>query len=82
MKSFNEKQRLWSRLTSRELEVLTLIGRGHTNDEIAQTLFISPHTVKNHVSNVYRKLRIRDRTHAALLAIRMGLVAIDVDNDV
>lgn len=69
----------WGELSARELEVLTLIGLGRANDEIAKALFISPHTVKNHVSSIYRKLGVRDRTHAALAAIRMGLVRIDGD---
>lgn len=71
----------WGDLSSRELEVLTLIGRGRSNDEIARALFISPHTVKNHVSSIYRKLNVRDRTHAALAAIRMGLVSVEQDMD-
>ena len=71
----------WGELPARELEVLTLIGRGRPNDEIAKALFISPHTVKNHVRSIYRKLTIRDRTHAALAAIRMGLVRVDPDGE-
>ncbi len=71
------KRGRWGDLSARELEVLTLIARGRSNEEIAQLLFISPHTVKNHVSSIYRKLRVRDRTQAALAAIRMGLVRFD-----
>lgn len=67
----------WGGLSARELEVLTLIARGRSNEEIARALFISPHTVKNHVSSIYRKLRLNDRTRAALAAIRMGLVDIE-----
>lgn len=54
-------------LTARELDVLCLIGQGLTNLEIAKELFISPHTVKNHVTNIYRKLGIEDRTQLAIL---------------
>lgn len=75
------KKGQWGDLSSRELEVLTLIGRGRSNDEIAKALFISPHTVKNHVSSIYRKLGVRDRTHAALASIRMGLVHIDRETE-
>lgn len=75
------KKGQWGDLSARELEVLTLIGRGRANDEIARALFISPHTVKNHVSSIYRKLGVRDRTHAALAAIRMGLVNIEGEAD-
>lgn len=60
-------------LTPRELEVLTLIAQGLANREIAEILFISPHTVKNHVSNIYRKLGEHDRTKVALLAAKLGL---------
>ncbi|NLO66574.1 MAG: response regulator transcription factor [Firmicutes bacterium] len=57
-------------LTPRESEVLRLIARGLTNSEIASELFISKHTVKNHVSNIYRKLGVSDRTRVALLALK------------
>ena len=58
-----------SLLTPREREVLKLIAQGLSNGEIASTLFISEHTVKNHVSNIYRKLGDNDRTRVALLAL-------------
>ena len=57
-----------SLLTPREREVLKLKAQGLSNGEIASTLFISEHTVKNHVSNIYRKLGDNDRTRVALLA--------------
>ncbi|NLL48007.1 MAG: response regulator transcription factor [Firmicutes bacterium] len=62
-----EKNR--SLLTPREREILQLIGQGLSNGEIAAALFISQHTVKNHVSNIYRKLGEHDRTKVALLAV-------------
>jgi DNA-binding NarL/FixJ family response regulator len=55
-------------LTSRELEVLRLIAAGATNREIAQRLFVSEGTVKNHVSNILTRLGLRDRTQAAIYA--------------
>jgi DNA-binding NarL/FixJ family response regulator len=61
-------------LSAREREVLGLMGRGMTNAEIARQLFLSPYTVKIHVSNVLRKLDVPNRTEAAMLAIRRGLV--------
>jgi len=61
-------------LSTREREVLGLLGRGLTNAEIARLLFLSPYTVKIHVSNILRKLDVPNRTEAALLAIRRGLV--------
>lgn len=61
-------------LTSRELEVLVLIGEGKTNQEIAEELFIGIKTVKTHVSNVLSKLGVEDRTRAAVYAHRNKLV--------
>lgn len=63
-------------LTERELEVLELIVSGQTNREIAATLIISEKTVKNHVTNILKKLDVADRTQAAVHAIRNGLVRI------
>jgi DNA-binding NarL/FixJ family response regulator len=60
-------------LTTRETDVLTLIGAGLNNTEIASRLHLSPSTVKTHVSNVLDKTGSRDRVGAALLAIRAGL---------
>jgi two-component system NarL family response regulator len=61
-------------LTSREQEVLQSIVDGHTNREIAKELFISEKTVKNHVTNILKKLDLSDRTQAAVYALRHGLV--------
>jgi DNA-binding NarL/FixJ family response regulator len=55
-------------LTPRELEVLKLIAKGANNREIAQTLYISEGTVKNHVTNLLNRLNLRDRTQAAIFA--------------
>ncbi|HHY14654.1 MAG TPA: response regulator transcription factor [Firmicutes bacterium] len=68
------KGRDLSVLTPRESEVLQLIARGLSNGEIASELFISRHTVKNHVSSIYKKLGENDRTRVALLAIKHKLV--------
>jgi NarL family two-component system response regulator LiaR len=57
-------------LTPRELEVLELIGDGLNNREIADVLTVAEKTVKTHVSNILRKLGVRDRTQAALIAAR------------
>ena len=62
-------------LTEREREVLDLIAAGSTNREIAQRLFLSPHTVKEHTSAVYRKLHARNRADAVQRAQRIGLLA-------
>lgn len=61
-------------LTDRETEVLTQIATGATNKEIAGTLFLSPHTVKQHTSSIYRKLSVRNRAEAARAARANGLV--------
>ncbi len=62
-------------LTEREREVLALIAEGATNGEIAGRLFLSPHTVKEHTSALYRKLGARNRAEAVQLAQRIGLLA-------
>ncbi|MGH2916525.1 MAG: LuxR C-terminal-related transcriptional regulator [Solirubrobacteraceae bacterium] len=62
-------------LTEREREVLDLIAAGSTNREIAQRLFLSPHTVKEHTSAVYRKLQVRNRAEAVQRAQRIGLLS-------
>jgi DNA-binding NarL/FixJ family response regulator len=62
-------------LTSRELEVLGLVGAGKANKEIAAELVISERTARTHVSNVLRKIGVSSRTQAAVLAVREGLVA-------
>jgi two-component system response regulator DesR len=62
-------------LSEREREVLDLIGSGATNREIAEQLFLSPHTVKEHTSSLYRKLSVRNRAEAVQKAQRLGLIA-------
>ncbi len=63
-------------LTKRELEVLKLLAVGMYNKEIAEKLNISERTVKNHVSNIFKKLEVTDRTQAAVFAIRNNLIQI------
>jgi DNA-binding NarL/FixJ family response regulator len=62
-------------LSTREREVLDLIAAGATNREIADRLFLSPHTVKDHTSALYRKVNARNRAEAILRAQRLGLLA-------
>ncbi|HEX3803000.1 MAG TPA: response regulator transcription factor [Solirubrobacteraceae bacterium] len=62
-------------LSEREREVLHLMAAGSTNPEIARELHLSPHTVKEHTSSLYRKLEVRNRTEAVQRAQRLGLLA-------
>jgi two-component system, NarL family, response regulator len=62
-------------LTKRELEVLTLIARGKTNQQIAETLFITAGTARVHVHAILQKLAVSDRTQAAIMAIEHNLIA-------
>ena len=64
-----------SPLSSREQEVLDLVAGGATNREIAAALHLSPHTVKEYTSALYRKLDVRNRAEAVQRAQRMGLLA-------
>jgi two-component system, NarL family, response regulator DegU len=61
-------------LSNREREVLELLAEGMSNRKIADTLFISEKTVKNHVSNILKKLSVNDRTQAVIFALKRGLV--------
>jgi NarL family two-component system response regulator LiaR len=67
----------FTELTKREMEVLKLIAKGLSNAEIAEHLVISDHTVKGHVSNIFSKLHIADRTQAAVYAWQKGVVRRD-----
>jgi DNA-binding NarL/FixJ family response regulator len=60
-------------LTDREVEVLRLLAAGRENADIAQELFISPRTVKNHISSILAKLHLDNRIQAAVYAVRKGL---------
>jgi DNA-binding NarL/FixJ family response regulator len=60
-------------LTTREREVLDLIAAGHNNREIAKSLYLSPKTVRNHISNIFTKLQVADRAQAIVRAREAGL---------
>lgn len=64
-------------LTIREKEVLELIAEGMINKEIARQLYISEKTVKNHVSNIFKKLHVSDRTQAAIYAVKHNIKILD-----
>jgi two-component system NarL family response regulator len=64
-------------LTAREREVLQLLVRGRSNKEIGAQLFISDETVKSHLKTLFAKLNVRDRTDAAISAVRQGIVHLE-----
>jgi len=68
------RKNLFTELTDREVDVLTLIARGFTNQKIADELVITIGTVKGHVSNILGKLHLADRTQAAVFAWKEGIV--------
>jgi DNA-binding NarL/FixJ family response regulator len=68
-----DKERIGT-LTKRELEILSYIAEGHFNKEIGNILDISERTVKNHISSIFKKLEVSDRTQAAIFAIKNNLV--------
>ena len=70
------ERRKEERLTYRELDVLELICQGMSNNEVAQKLFLSEKSVKNHLTNIFRKLHVSDRTQAVLYAIKNKMVKI------
>jgi len=72
-KSLREESAVIDQLTARVLEILREISNGATNKEIAEHLFISVNTVKNHVHEILEKLKVKNRREAGLLAIRHGL---------
>lgn len=69
------EERYGDSLTDRELEVLQLVAEGATNDTIADALYVSEKTVKSHLSSIFRKLEVTNRTQAASKALREGIVS-------
>ena len=70
----DEARREDALISVREEEVLQLVADGYGTNEIAERLFISGKTVKNHLASIYEKLNARDRTQAVLMAVKMGIV--------
>ena len=70
----NEESEMVQSLTPRENEVLKYIAQGKNNRQIAELLYISPHTVKANVSNILTKLSVQDRVQAAVMAIKNNLI--------
>jgi DNA-binding NarL/FixJ family response regulator len=69
-----EASKILGTLSERELDVLRLVARGYSNPDIARQLYLSEGTVRNYVSAILTKLEVPDRTRAAVLALRYGLV--------
>ena len=69
-----QAERVSPGLSAREREVLDEIATGATNREIGERLFLSPHTIKEHTSSIYRKLEVRNRAEAVKYAQRLGLI--------
>lgn len=75
VKADTDREKIKS-LTKRELDVLKLLAVGGFNKDIAQKLDISERTVKNHISNIFKKIEVTDRTQAAVFAIKNNLISI------
>lgn len=73
--SRNENKKSDIRLTKRERDVLLLLVKGHSNKEMAEAMFISEKTVKNHLTSIFRKLGVKDRTQAAVYALKNNIVS-------
>ena len=65
------------RLTAREMDVLAYIAKGFSNQDIAKALFVSEKTVKNHLTNIFRKLNVNDRTQALIYVLKHKIVSLE-----
>ena len=65
------------RLTAREMDVVACIAKGFSNQDIAQALFVSEKTVKNHLTNIFRKLNVNDRTQALIYVLKHNIMTLD-----
>ncbi|QFF97844.1 DNA-binding response regulator [Psychrobacillus glaciei] len=70
----NSEPTITHTLTAREIDILKLVGEGKTNKEIAEALFLSIGTVKNHITHILQQLELRDRTQLAIYAVKNNLV--------
>ncbi|KRG10514.1 response regulator [Staphylococcus sp. NAM3COL9] len=74
IEAVNKKPHFTNKLSKRESEVLAEMAKGKTNKEIAETLFVSEKTIKTHVSHIFNKLQVTDRTQAAIYAMQNKLI--------
>ena len=65
------------RLTTREMDVLACIAKGFSNQDIAQALCVSEKTVKNHLTNIFRKLNVNDRTQALVYVLKHKIISLE-----
>ena len=72
--AIDENALIQSNISKREHEVLLLIAKGMSNQEIADVLFISQNTIKTHTSRLFEKLEVRNRTHAVIKAKELGII--------
>jgi len=72
--SREERKKNYAKLTKREKDVLDLLVKGYSNKEMADVMCISEKTVKNHFTSIFRKLEVKDRTQAAIFALKNGVV--------
>lgn len=76
-----QQQQLADDLTDREIEVLRLVAAGMRNSQIAEEMFLTEQTIKNYLRKIFEKLMVESRVEAVVLAIKLGLINIDNDND-
>lgn len=74
IEAVSKKPHFTNKLSKREAEVLAEMAKGKTNKEIAETLFVSEKTIKTHVSHIFNKLQVTDRTQAAIYAMQNNLI--------
>ena len=74
IETVSQKPHYTNKLSKREIEVLREMVKGKTNKEIAETLFVSEKTIKTHVSHIFSKLQVSDRTQAAIYAMENKLI--------
>jgi DNA-binding NarL/FixJ family response regulator len=73
----NPKDLKSQRFSGRELEILLVLTKGYSNQKIAEKLFLSEHTVKTHLKNIFRKLSVSSRSEAITKAIQIGIIRLD-----
>lgn len=81
IRNSDDREPSTNQLTDREIEILSHVASGKTNQEIADELFLSERTVRTHITNILAKLQLTNRTQAAIYALREGIAHIDYSKD-